>query len=191
MVNLVMMFIASMSVNQSDFSKDDVGGGMHGFSVNQHGKLVLVKSASWPDQVEFADAREVLIDFLSEKGNITEQMEGQRITSVGRVPLKQHTGIGNHVAGDIHYTLVIENNGVEFNYWFTDLAYQPYRNDRYGKRIKATATPIPLERRLSKINGKIWEKQKGYAQDALDDLSEQLLRSLQWAGKSAVFHTGT
>jgi len=191
MVNLVMMFIASMSVGQNDFSKEDIGSGRHGFSVNQHGKLVLAKSASWPDQVEYADAREALIDFLSEKGNVTELRESRRITSVGRVPMKQHAGIGNHVAGDIHYTVVIEDNGSEFNYWFTDLAYQPYRNDRYGKRIKATAKPIPLERQASKINAEVWERQKLHAQDALDNLSDQLLQSLQWTVKPAVFHTGS
>lgn len=191
MVNLVMMFIASMSAGHGDFSKDDIGRNKAGFSKNQDGKLVLVKSEPWPDQVAFNEGKAVLTDFLTANGNTMTQVDGRRITSKGRVPLKGHAGIGNYVAGDIHYTLVIENNGSELTYWFTDLTYQPYRNDRYGRRIKATVSPIPLERRLSKINEQIWEKQKSHAHEALDELGGQLLQHLQWAGKPSVFHTGT
>src|SRR3546814_2231689 len=62
------------------------------------------------------------------------------------------TGVQTCALPIFHYTLVIEDKGPEFTYWFTNLAYQPYRNDRYGKRVKATASPIPLERQPSKIN---------------------------------------
>lgn len=190
MVGLVMMLVAGMTASHGDFSTDDIGRNTGGFSVDQRGKLVLVKSESWPDKVGFAEASEALTDFLTTKGNTTTYVDAQRIEGRGRVPLTRHAGIGNYVAGDVHYTLVIEDNGSEFICWFTDLEYQPYRNDRYGKRIKATASPIPLERELSKINEPIWQKQRAYAYESIDKAANRLLAQLERLGKPTVVNLG-
>ena len=103
--------------------------------------------------------------------------------------MKKHAGIGNHVAGDIHYTLVMEDRDGELNYWFTDLTYQPFRNDRYGKRVKATASPIPLERQMSSLNAQVWKKQKNYAYEAINEMADQVLAQLEVAGKPKVITT--
>ena len=189
MVNLMVMFIAGMVVGHGDLMKDDVGYGMGGFSVDQRGKLVFFKSGAWPDKVGFLEAYEALVPFLDSKGNKTERGSSGRMESNGRTPFRKHAGIGNHVAGDLNYTLVVEENGAGFNYWFTDLTYQPYSNDRYGKRVKATSSPIPLERKMSSINEHIWQKQRIYAYETIEELANQLLVRLEAAGMPDVVDT--
>lgn len=190
MVSLLVILMAGMSLGHTDFSSDDMRNGTGGFVTDQRGKLVLLKSDSWPDQVGFAEAREALTDFLAMKGNTTTHIGTGGVESKGRVPLKNHAGIGNHVAGDIHYTLMVKDNGSGFDYWFTDLMYQPYRNDRYGKRIKATVSPIPLESQLSKINEQIWQKQKTYAYEVIAGLADELAVRLETVGKPAMINIG-
>lgn len=186
MVNFTTVLIAGMIAGHGVFSNDPIGRNTGGFSVDQRGKLVMVDTDSWPDEVGFNEAREVLTVFLDANGNSTAQLDGRRMESSGKVQLKKHAGIGNHVAGDIHYTLVVADNGPGFTYWFTDLKYQPYRNDRYGKRIKATAAPIPLERKVSKLNEPIWQKQKVYAYESIGEFAEQLFAQLESIGKPTV-----
>ncbi|WP_374743987.1 hypothetical protein [Parapedobacter sp. 2B3] len=184
------MLITGVTVGYTGLSTDDIGRGTSGFSVDQRGKLVLLKSETWPDQIGLEEVRETLTAFLAEKGNGITHVGTNRMESVGSIRMKNHAGIGNHVAGDVHYTLVIEDNGSGFTYWFTDLTYQPYRNDRYGKLVKATVSPIPLENRASKINAHIWQKQKTHAYEAIDGLADQLLAQLEAAGRPGVVNTG-
>src|SRR5690606_37907269 len=186
MINLVVMLIAGVTVGHGGLSTDDIGRGTGGFSVDQRGKLVLLKSEMWPGQIGLDEAHETVTVFMAAKGDRTAHIGTNRIESSGRVRMKNHAGIGNRVAGDIYYTLVIEDNGAGFSYWFTDLRYQPYRNDRYGKLVKATSSPIPLESRASKINARIWQKQKTYAYEMIDGLAGRLLARLEAAARPSV-----
>jgi len=189
MVDLVVMFVAGMAIGHGNPLKDDVGYDGGQFSVDQRGKFVVYHSEILPTEVSFSDVQVQLNSFLISRGNETELKGATRLESKGRVSMKKHAGIGNHVAGDIHYTLVVEDKDEELNYWFTDLTYQPYRNDRYGKRVKATASPIPLERQTSKINEHVWKKQKTYAYEAIDEMAGQVLTQLKAAGKPKVIIT--
>lgn len=189
MVNLVVMFAAGMAIGHGNPLKDDVGRDAGQFAVDQRGKFVVYHSDMLPSGVSFSDVQTQLNTFLASKGNETELRSATRLESKGRIPMKKHAGIGNYVAGEMHYTLVVEDEGGELNYWFTDLTYQPYRNDRYGKRVKATASPIPLERQMSKVNEHVWKKQKNYAYEAIDEMADQVLAQLEAAGKPRVITT--
>ncbi len=189
MMNLVMTFVAGMAIGHGSPLKDDVGRDAGQFAVDQRGKFVVYKSEALPSEVRFSDVQKQLNTFLATKGNETEFKGTDRLESKGRIHMKKHAGIGNYVAGDVLYTLVVEDNGDELNYWFTDLTYQPYRNDRYGKRVKATASPIPLEKQMSKMNEHVWKKQKNYAYEAIDEMAEQVLTQLEAAGKPKVITT--
>src|SRR5690606_37012681 len=189
MLHLVAMFVAGLAIGHGNPLKDDVGRDVGRFAVDERGKLVVYRSGSLPDGVNFSDAQVQLSRFLDARGSETGQKSAARLESTGSLPMKKHAGIGNYVAGEVHYTLVVESDGGELNYWFTDLAYQPYRNDRYGKRVKATASPIPLERQMSKLNANVWKKQKIYAYEALDDMADQVLAQLNSVGKPRVITT--
>ncbi|SFC49551.1 hypothetical protein SAMN05421747_112118 [Parapedobacter composti] len=189
MVNLAVMFVAGMAIGHGNPLKDDVGRDVGQFAVDQRGKFVVYQSEALPSGVSFAAVQEQLTTFLNAKGNKTEVSSTDRLQSQGSVPMKKHAGIGNYVAGRINYTLVVENNNGELNYWFTDLTYQPYRNDRYGKRIEATASPIPLEKQLSRVNAQVWQKQKKYAYEAIEELAGQVADQLEAAGKPRVITT--
>ncbi|GGC49009.1 hypothetical protein GCM10011386_46540 [Parapedobacter defluvii] len=186
MVNLVVMFMAGMAIGHGNPLKDDVGRDAGQFAVDQRGKFVVYKSEVLPNEVSFSEIQAQLNAFLASKGNETELKSTNRLESNGRIHMKKHAGIGNYVAGDVHYTLVVEDDGGQLNYWFTDLTYQPYRNDRYGKRVKATASPIPLERQMSKLNEHVWKKQKNYAYEAIDEMADQVLKQLEAADKPTV-----
>lgn len=188
MVNLAIPFLMILLSTPTDIPTGSVGHGTGGFSVDQRGKFVFYKSAAWPEEVRFDRASEALMDFFQIKGNEATQIHAKRLESKGCIPLKKHAGIGNHVAGEIRYTFVLEDNGTDFSYWFTDLSYQPYRNDRYGKRIKATATPIPLEKQMSKINQPVWMQQKAYAYESIAELADQLAEQVRSADASKVIH---
>ncbi len=189
MVNLVMMFVAGLAIGHGNPLKDDVGRSER-FAVDQRGRYVVYHVETLPNEVNFTAVQEQLTAFLGAKGNKTVLSDAARLESKGSIPMKKHAGIGNYVAGTINYTLVVEDRDGELNYWFTDLTYQPYRNDRYGKRIKATTSPIPLEKQLSKVNEPVWKKQKNYAYDAIDELADQVSAQLQAAGKPRVINTG-
>jgi len=189
MVNLVVMFVAGMAIGHGNPLKDDVGRDVGQFAVDQRGKFVVYQSETLPGGVSFAAVQEQLAAFLDAKGNKTEAKGADRLQSEGRIPMKKHAGIGNYVGGEINYTLVVENDNGELNYWFTDLTYQPYRNDRYGKRVKATASPIPLEKQLSKVNEQVWRKQQKYAYEAIDELADQVSAQLEAVGKPKVIVT--
>lgn len=189
MVNLVVMFVAGMAIGHGSPLKDDVGLSGGQFAVDQRGKFVVYKSEVLPSEVNFLVLNGHLTAFLETKGNRTALKSTNRLESEGSVPMAKHAGIGNYVAGKINYTLVVENNDGELNYWFTDLTYQPYRNDRYGKRIKATASPIPLEKQLSKVNEQVWQKQKKYAYEVIGELADQVGAQLEAAGKPKVITT--
>lgn len=189
MVNLVVMFVAGMAIGHGNPLKDDVGRDAGQFAVDERGKFVVYDSEMLPNGLSFSDVQGQLNAFLASKGNKTELKGTNRLESSGRIPMKKHAGIGNHVAGDIHYTLVMEDRDGELNYWFTDLTYQPFRNDRYGKRVKATASPIPLERQMSSLNAQVWKKQKNYAYEAINEMADQVLAQLEVAGKPKVITT--
>jgi len=158
------------------------------FAVDQRGRYVVYQTEALPDNITFDAACSRLDVFLTAKGN-TNATESNRLRSEGSVVMKKHAGIGNYVAGDLHYTLVVEYDNGEVKYWFTDLAYQPYRNDRYGKRIKATVSPIPLEQEMSKLNAGIWSKQRRYAYETLEALSDEIASQLKALGKPKVVNT--
>lgn len=188
MINSVMMFVAGLAIGHGNPLKDDVGRSGQ-FAVDQRGKYVVYHVETLPNEINFATAKEQLATFLDAKGNKTTLSDAGRLESKGNIPMEKHAGIGNYVAGTINYTLVVEDKGGTLNYWFTDLTYQPYRNDRYGKRIKATKSPIPLERQLSKVNEQVWQKQKNYAYDAINELADQVSTQLESAGKPRVINT--
>lgn len=190
MVSLVVMFVAGMAIGHGNPLKDDVGRDAGQFSVDQRGKFVVHDSETLPSGVSFSDIQAQLNTFLASKGDDTELKGTTRLESRGRVPMKKHAGIGNYVAGDVHYTFVMEDKGGELTYWFTDLTYQPFRNDRYGKRVKATASPIPLEKQMSKVNTQVWKKQKNYAYEAINEMADQVLAQLETARKPRVITTG-
>lgn len=189
MVNLVAMFVAGIAIGHGNPVKDDVGRNAGQFVVDERGKFVVYKSSALADGVSFSAVQEQLTAFLDAKGNETVPKAAGRLESTGSVSMKRHAGIGNYVAGKINYTLVLEDSDGELNYWFTDLSYQPYRNDRYGKRIKATVAPIPLEDRFSRVNEWIWAKQKNYAYESLDELADQVLSQLEATGRPKVVTT--
>gem|GEM_PF-692398 len=189
MINLTIMFVAGMVIGHGSPVKDDVGVDAGQFMVDERGKLVVYKSDALASDANFITMREQLTTFLLTKGNEITRTTAARLESTGSVPMEKHAGIGNYVAGEIHYTLVLENNAGEINYWFTDLRYQPYRNDRFGKRARATATPIPLEKKFSKMNEQVWKKQKNYAYDAIEALADDVLGQLETAGKTKVVTT--
>ncbi len=189
MVSLVVLFTAGLAIGHGNPLKDDVGAHAGQFAVDQRGKLVVYKADVLPAEADFSAVSERVALFMEAKGNKTVAKDAGRLESAGSVKMKKHAGIGNHVAGSINYTMVVENNNGELNYWFTDLTYQPYRNDRYGKRIKATASPIPLESSYSSVNAGVWNKQKGYAYEALDELADQVLAQMESAGKPKVVTT--
>jgi len=189
MVNLVVMFAAGMAIGHGNPLKDDVGYDAGPFAVDQRGKFVVYNSEMLPNGMSFSDVQVQLSSFLESKGNKTELKGAARLESTGRIHMKKHAGIGNYVAGDVHYTLVVEEEEGILNYWFTNLTYQPYRNDRYGKRVKAMASTIPLERQMSKVNEIVWKKQKNYAYEAIDEMANQVLTQLEAAGKPTVITT--
>lgn len=189
MVSLVVMFTAGLAIGHGNPLKDDVGAHGGQFAVDQRGKLVVYKTEAMPTEASFSAVQEHVASFMEAKGNTTVAKDANRLESEGSVKMKKHAGIGNHVAGTINYTMVVENNNGELNYWFTDLTYQPYRNDRYGKRIKATASPIPLESSRSSVNAGVWAKQKTYAYEALDELAGQVLAQVEAAGRPKVVTT--
>ncbi len=189
MVSLVVMFTAGLAIGHGSPLKDDVGVQAGQFAVDQRGKLVVYKADALATVTDFSAVSEQVALFMEAKGNKTVAKDAGRLESAGSVKMKKHAGIGNQVAGTINYTMVVENNNGELNYWFTDLTYQPYRNDRYGKRVKATASPIPLESSYSSVNAGVWAKQKGYAYEALDELADQVLAQMESAGKPKVVTT--
>ncbi len=189
MVNLIVMFAAGMAIGHGNPLKDDVGRDAGQFAVDQRGKFVVYHSETLPNGTSFSDVQLQLSRYLDSKGNKTELKGAARLESTGRIHMKKHAGIGNYVAGDVHYTLVVEDEGGILNYWFTDLTYQPYRNDRYGKRVKAIASPVPLERQMSKVNEHVWKRQKNYAYEAIDEMADQVLKQLEAAGKPTVITT--
>src|SRR5690606_1534117 len=188
MVNLIVMFVAGIATDLGNVLSNRSGdAGL--FAVDQRGKYVVYQTEPLAEGIDFSEVHRRLGAWMDAKGNSTSVKGPHRIESTGAVAMKKHAGIGNFVAGEIHYTLVVENNNGEVNYWFTDLAYQPYRNDRYSKRIKATTSPIPLEKQLSKLNANVWKKQKGYAYETINELAEQLAVQLEAAGKPKVITT--
>ncbi len=189
MVNLVMMFIVGMAIGQGGPVKNDVDLGNDQFAVDQRGKFVVYRTEALPSEVNVSVLHGRLTAFLETKGNRTAIKNNDRLESEGSIPMERHVGLGNYVAGEINYTLVVENNQGELNYWFTDLTYQPYRNDRYGKRVRATVTPIPLEKQFSKVNEHVWQKQRKYAYEAIDTFAEHVLGQLEAVGKPKVITT--
>src|SRR3546814_3164776 len=93
MVNLVVMFVASMAIGHGDLSTRDMEPNHTGFSKDQRGKLTFVRSTPWPDQIGLADAHVVLTEFLTAKGNTISQIDVGRIKSNGRISMEKHAGI--------------------------------------------------------------------------------------------------
>ncbi|MGK6351452.1 hypothetical protein [Parapedobacter sp. DT-150] len=189
MVNLIITFIVGLFITHGSPLKGHFGTDNGQFAVDQRGKFVVYKSDELPANVRFPVARARLIGFLEARGDKIVINTDNRLESTGSVTMRKHAGIGNYVAGQLHYTLVAENNDGSLNYWFTDLMYQPLRNDRYGKRIKATRFPIPLEKKVSKINERIWYKQRSFAHDTIQDLADQLSAQIKAAGQAGVITT--
>ncbi|SEL08965.1 hypothetical protein [Parapedobacter koreensis] len=189
MVNLIVMFIAGAAIGHGNPLKDDVGRSNGQFAVDQRGKFVVYHSETLPGEVSFSAVQAHLSAFLEAKGNKVIVRSATRLESEGSAPMKKHAGIGNYVAGTVNYKLVVEDNDGELNYWFTDLTYQPYRNDRYGKRIKATTAPIPLESQLSKLNEEVWKKQRNHAYEAISEVANQVAKQLATVDKPKVITT--
>ncbi len=190
MIKLASMFVVGMAIGHGNPVKDDVGANAGQFLVDQRGKFVVYKPNALKSDASFTTMQEQLTKYLVAKGNEITITTAERLESRGILPMEKHAGIGNHVAGEIHYTLVLEDRNAEINYWFTDLSYQPYQNDRFGKRIKATATPIPLEKRFSKVNEHVWMEQKRYAHESIEALAEAVHEQLATAGKPKVITIG-
>ncbi|WP_257667676.1 hypothetical protein [Parapedobacter tibetensis] len=189
MVNLVLLLAVNMPIAHGNMANNNMISNDERFAVDQRGKFVVYKTEPIADGVSFSDINQQLTNYLTQKGNHTTTSGGNRLESWGSVTMKKHAGIGNYVGGTINYTLVVENDEGELNYWFTDLTYQPYRNDRYGKRVKASVSPIPLEKKMSKVNDKVWNKQRGYAYETIDQLADEVSSQLKAVGKSKIVTT--
>ncbi|GAA4788297.1 hypothetical protein GCM10023231_15610 [Olivibacter ginsenosidimutans] len=174
MLNFVMLIVVSLF---TDGREQEHGGD---FLTDQRGKYVVMHESDY-EITQGYDFSVAIRDFFKEQPMVLEKKDQLFVN--GKAKLKSHAVIGNYVAGEVLYRLVFEKTTVGYRYWFTDLAYQPYVKDRYGKLVKAAITPIPLERKLSKINQRVWERQQASAYETIQLVSEKLDRYLQQVGQ--------
>ncbi|MEH6308302.1 hypothetical protein RYH73_21785 [Olivibacter sp. CPCC 100613] len=166
MVNFVMFLFVGLFADTS--GQINTGG----FVTDQNGKYVVYHQ----EEASKLDDKQHIESYISkffETNASTLAADGQeRVTVAGKTTLKRHATIGNYIAGDVNYKLVFEKVGEGYRYWFTDLSYQPYIKDRYGKIVPAKVKPIPLEKNMTRVNQGSWNKQREYAYQTISNLAE-------------------
>lgn len=173
MVNFVMLLFAGLFAPAN--GQENTGG----FMTDQNGKFVVYYQEK---NIKFEDGelfKAHVNEFFKKQSPKFEKEEGQeRVMVEGKTALKKHATIGNYIAGDVNYKLVFEKTADGYRYWFTDLSYQPYIKDRYGKIVPANVKPIPLEKNMSSLNQGTWNKQREYAYQTLSVLAENFNKHL-------------
>lgn len=167
MVNFVMLLFAGIFADTKE--QEHTGG----FVTDPNGKYVVFQEEKKEFESDI-DLQDYVLDFFDEKEVEIEKENTQRVKISGKTMLKRHAGIGNYIAGDLNYNMTFEKTPDGYRYWFTDLSYQPYVKDRYGKIVPANAKPIPLEKEMSKINKGVWKKQREFAFQTMNDLAGKL-----------------
>lgn len=167
MVNFVMLLFAGIFAEAKE--QEHTGG----FVTDPNGKYVVYQE----EKKEFnndLNLQDYVLGFFDNKGVKIEKEGAERMQVRGKTKLKKHAGIGNYIAGDLNYSMVFEKTNDGYRYWFTDLSYQPYIKDRYGKIVPANVRSIPLEKEMSKINKGVWNKQREFAFLTMNELSGEL-----------------
>lgn len=173
MVNFIMLMFAGLFTDVKE--QHNTGG----FLTDQKGRYVVYHEDDKQQINEGLDLQEHINEFFKSKAAELEESGQERIAVKGKTMLKKHAGIGNYVAGDVVYNLVFEKTANGYRYWFTDLAYQPYVKDRYGKLVAAKVKPIPLEKQMSNINQGVWAKQREFAYHTISALSDSFNKHIQ------------
>lgn len=172
MVNFVMLLFAGLFADVK--GQENTGG----FITDQNGKYVVYHQEKAIKLDDKQDFQSYVSEFFDKKA-VKLNAEGQeRVTVEGKTALKRHATIGNYVAGAVNYKLVFEKTGDGYRYWFTDLSYQPYIKDRYGKVVPAKVKAIPLEKDMTDINQGSWNKQREYAYQTISTLAENFNKHL-------------
>jgi len=165
MVNFIMLIFAGLFTETKE--KENTGG----FTIDQRGRYVAYYEENTRQIEEDLNLLEYISEFFKAKVVQRDESGSGRITIKGKAVLKKHVGIGNYIAGDLCYKLIFEKTTDGYRCWFTDLAYQPYIKDRYGKIVAAKVKPIPLEKKASKVNEHTWNKQREFAHYTINALS--------------------
>lgn len=167
MVNFVMLLFAGIFADTKE--QEHTGG----FMTDPSGKYVVFQEEKKEFNRDF-NLQDYVLGFFDEKEVETEKEGAQRVKISGKTMLKKHAGIGNYIAGNLNYSMIFEKTADGYRYWFTDLSYQPYVKDRYGKIVPANVKPIPLEKEMSKINKGVWKRQREFAFQTMNDLAGRL-----------------
>jgi len=177
MVNFVMLLFVGLF---ADEKKQAYNGG---FLTDQRGKYVFMYEGKivLPEGHDFSL---VICDFFRKKPAVLAEEKCLSVNGAER--LSNHAAIGHYVAGDVLYRLVFEKTTEGYRYWFTDLAYQPYIKDRYGKLVKASVAPVPLEKEFSKLNKAAWASRRKSAYEAIRRVSEEWNTHLENIGRPRV-----
>lgn len=149
------------------------------FDKDERGKYIVYNLIDTRAAVSGEDLYEHALDYFRKKGRLTEERAGERLSARGSVKMSRHAGIGNYVAGTIHYRLVMEAKDGKYRYWLTDLVYQPSVRNRYGKIVPVKGRYIPLETEMSKLNRDVWEQQRRYAYEEISHIAKDLERFMQ------------
>lgn len=141
-----------------------------GFATDQRGKFVVHREHDLHTNVSGQQLFDHAQRYFKQQG-AEVVTTGNQLRASGQVKLKQHAGVGNYVAGEVKYTVIVEEDNGEYRYWFTDFMYQPYVKDRYGKLVKANVKPIPMESQMSRLNQGLWQQQRRYAYNAIREVA--------------------
>lgn len=173
MVNFVMLMFTGLFADLKE--QHNTGG----FITDQKGRYVVYHEDDKQQINEDLNLQEHINEFFKLKAAALEESGQGRVAVKGKTMLKKHAGMGNYVAGDVVYNMIFEKTDTGYRYWFTDLAYQPYVKDRFGKLVAAKVKPIPLEKQMSHMNQNVWAKQREFAYQTISALSDSFNMHLQ------------
>lgn len=179
MVNFIMLVFIGLFTEIKE--QENTGS----FAVDQRGRYVFYKEGV-QQMEEGLNLVEEITGFFKAQEIREDEANLRQIIVKGKAVLKKHAGIGNYIAGDLCYSLIFEKTTDGYRYWFTDLAYQPYIKDRYGKIVAAKVKPIPLEKNMSKINQHTWNQQREFAYHTIEMLSTDFNAYLRKINESEI-----
>lgn len=109
-----------------------------------------------------------------------DSSEGFRNVRVkGHFEVPSYQTFTKYPDGVIWYDMTLHMSANTCKYYITDLIFQPYKRNRYGRFELVSGKYVPLEKNASKLNQKSWQYHREKAKYKLDELVNRLIKELK------------
>lgn len=158
----LLMLVSCTHIHAQDFTlKKEV------INFNYSDTLLTEKSKNETiEQVKFYLKN--LSDFSKKKRDYTQSEAGDIWEVKCSFKVSKLGLIGKQVNGAIHYKLHIRIEENKVNYRFSQVKFQPYYRNRYGRFVAKNNVYYPLETRWEKESAYTWEQHQLVTQEKIE-----------------------